>query len=218
MVALINATSILVILAAGLALFAIVRIDNFAGNVIGTMTEAVLSKVDLPSKEVLTNLRELREEVRTLGNALREIKAEENSPLQSEVARLKEALTTLNISVDRLANARTMLTDEAIAQLGRSVTDTLTNTRRGGDAAGGAAKAQPRKKGDPGIYRMAEHEGALQQPQATQLALVWRPRDYSLRTMGVFVRGVLGRHGAEAVTSTCFRPHQQRRQLQAGQS
>lgn len=136
LVALINATSILIILAAGLALFAIVRIDNFAGNVIGTMTEAVLSKVDLPSKDVLANLRELREEVRTLGNALREIKAEENSPLQSEVARLKEALTTLNISVDRLANARTMLTDEAIAQLGRSVTDTLTNIRACGSRLG----------------------------------------------------------------------------------
>jgi hypothetical protein len=48
----------------------------------------------------------------------------ENPAVQFEIARLKEALTTLNVSVDRLANTRTILTDEAIGQLGRAVTDT----------------------------------------------------------------------------------------------
>jgi hypothetical protein len=129
LLALINATAILVIVAAILALLAIGRIDNFAGNVVATMTEAVLSKINLPSKDVLANLRNLREEVGTLGNTLREIKAGENPILQSEIARLREALTALNGSVDRLANARTILTDEAIGQLGRSVTDTLTSMR-----------------------------------------------------------------------------------------
>jgi hypothetical protein len=136
LVALINATSILVIVAATLALVAIVRVDNFAGNVVATMTEAVLSKVDLPSKDVLANLRGLREEVRTLGNALKEIKSGENPILLSEVAGLKEALATLNVSIDRLANARTILTDEAIGELGRSVTDTLTNIRACGSQVG----------------------------------------------------------------------------------
>jgi hypothetical protein len=129
LLALINATAILVIVAAILALVAIARIDNFAGNVVGTMTEAALSKIDLPSKDVLANLRNLTEEVRALGNALREFKAGENPVLQSEIARLKEAVTALNLSVDRLTNARTILTDEAIGQLGRSVTETLTKMR-----------------------------------------------------------------------------------------
>ncbi len=62
LLALINATAILVIAAAILALVAIVRVDNFAGNVVATMTEAALSKIDLPSKEVLANLRNLTEE------------------------------------------------------------------------------------------------------------------------------------------------------------
>ena len=129
LLALTNATAILVIVAAILALIVMVRIDNFAGSVVTTMTEAVLSKIDLPSKSVLANLRNLTEEVRTLGNTLREIKVGENPAVQFEIARLKEALTTLNVSVDRLANTRTILTDEAIGQLGHAVTDTLTQMR-----------------------------------------------------------------------------------------
>ena len=129
LLALTNATAILVIVAAILALIVMVRIDNLAGRVVTTMTDAVLSKIDLPSKNVLANLRNLTEEVRTLGNTLRDIKVGENPVIQIEIARLKEALTALNASVDRLTNTRTILTDEAIAQLGRAVTDTLTQMR-----------------------------------------------------------------------------------------
>jgi hypothetical protein len=129
LLALINATAILVIAAAVLALVAIARIDHFAENVVATMTEAVLSKVDLPPKDVLANLRNLRAEVRTLGDTLREIKAGERPALQFEIARLKEALTVLNISVDRLGSARSILTDEAIRQLGRTVNDALMKLR-----------------------------------------------------------------------------------------
>jgi hypothetical protein len=129
LVALINATAILVIVAAILVLVAMARIDNFAGNVVATMTEAVLSKIDLPSRDVLANLRSLTEEVRTLGNTLREIRVGENPAAQSRIERLREGLTALNASLDRLANTRTILTDEAIGQLGRAVTNTLTKMR-----------------------------------------------------------------------------------------
>jgi hypothetical protein len=129
LLALINATAIPVIAAAILALIAIARIDHFDENVVAKMTEAVLSKVDLPPKDVLATLRNLTAEVRTLANALREIKAGENTALQSEIAQLKEALTVLNVSVDRLGSTRSILTDEAIEQLGRTVTDALMNLR-----------------------------------------------------------------------------------------
>ena len=129
LLSLINATAILVIVAAILALVAIARIDHFAENVVATMTEAVLSKVDLPPKDVLANLGNLTAQVRTLGNALREIKAGEHPALQSEITQLKEALTVLNISVDRLGSARSILTDEAIRQLGRTVNDALMKLR-----------------------------------------------------------------------------------------
>ena len=136
LLALINATAILVIVAAILVLAAMVRVDNFAGRTVSTMTTAVLSKIDLPSKDVLGNLRDLTEEVRTLGNTLREIKVGENPAVQLEITRLKDALTALNVSVDRLANARTILTDEAIGQLGRAVSDTLTKLKGCGSNVG----------------------------------------------------------------------------------
>ena len=141
LLALINATAILVIVAAALALIVMSRIDHFAENIAATMTEAVLSKVDLPAKDVLANLRNLTAEVRTLGNSLREIRTGDNPLIQVEIARLKEALTALDISVDRLANAKSILTDEAIGQLGRTVTDTLQKLR---DCSSNVGQMEPR--------------------------------------------------------------------------
>jgi hypothetical protein len=129
LLALINATAILAIVAAIVLLVAIERIDNFAGRLTSTMTQAVLAKVDLPSREVLANLAGLREDVRSLRDAIREVKATENPILQSKITGLTEALAALDTHVDRLANARTNLTDEVIGRLGQSVADALTNMR-----------------------------------------------------------------------------------------
>jgi len=142
LLALINATAILVIVAAILALVAIARINHFAENVAATMTEAVLSKVDLPERDVLTNIRNLTAEVRTLGNTLREIRAGDRPALQPELAQLKEALTVLNVSIDRIGNARSILTDEAIGQLGRTVTDGLMKLR---DCSSSARQVAPER-------------------------------------------------------------------------
>jgi hypothetical protein len=129
LLALTNATALLVIAAAILALVAIARIEHFAGNIVGTMTEAVLSKIDLPSRDVLANIRELTGEVRTLGTALREIKPRENPVLQSEIARLRESLTSLSDNVDRLRSSRSILTDEVAARFGDTITKTLVKLR-----------------------------------------------------------------------------------------
>ena len=129
LLSLINATAILVIVAAIVTVVAIARINHFAEDVVATMTEAVLSKVDLPSKDVLANLRSLTAEVRGLRDSLGELKAAKQPALQFEITQLKEALNVLNVNVDRLGSARSILTDEAIGQLGRTITDTLTKLR-----------------------------------------------------------------------------------------
>ena len=145
LLALINGTAILVIIAAIVTLVAIARINHFAENIVATMTEAALSKVDLPQKDVLENLRNLTAEARALGKALREIKAGEQPALQPEMAQLKEALTVLNVNVDRLGSARSILTDQAIGQLGRTVADALTKLR---DCSSSARISPHRKLGN----------------------------------------------------------------------
>jgi len=129
LLALINATAILVIVAAILALVAIARINHFAGTIVATTTEAVLSKLDLPSKDVLANIGELTGEVRALGNSLQEIRTGENPVLQSEIVQLKDSLTALSASVDRLRSSRSILTDEVATRFGGAITQTLTNLR-----------------------------------------------------------------------------------------
>jgi predicted PurR-regulated permease PerM len=129
LIALTNATAVLVIVAAVLTLVTIAQINNFAGNVVSAMTDAALSKIDLPSRGVLTDIRKMTEEISAFGNTLQNIREGENPALQSEIARLKERMGNLRTSIDRLTNTRTILTDEAIGQLGRSVSDTLTKMR-----------------------------------------------------------------------------------------
>jgi hypothetical protein len=141
LVALINATALLVIIAAVLALVAIERIESFAGNVTATMTDAVLSKVDLPSREVLSNIRELTGEVRTLGNSLHDIRTGENPVLRSEIVRLKEKLTGLSAGIDRLRNARSILTDEMAGRFGDAVTRIVMKMRDCDPALGQSAAA-----------------------------------------------------------------------------
>ena len=142
LLALINATSIIVIVAAILALFAIDRIEHFAENVVATMTEAVLSKVDLPPKDVLANLRNLTAEVRALRNTVAGFKTGENPALQFEIAQLKDKLTVLNSGVERLRSARSILTDEVIGQLGRTAADALVKLR---DCSSTAGPMEPRR-------------------------------------------------------------------------
>ena len=151
LLALINATAILVIVAAILALVAMARIEHFVGNTAATMTEAVLSKVDLPSRDVLANIRGLTGEVRALRVALGEIKAGENTVLQSEVARLREALTVLTASVDRLGSARSMLTDQAVTRLGGTITEALMRFRDCSSRRSASADGASSKSGTPAI-------------------------------------------------------------------
>jgi hypothetical protein len=132
LLALINGTAILVIIAAVLALIAITRLNNFAGHTASTMTEAVLSKIDLPSRDVLANLQDLRAEIRTLGDKLGEIRHGESPVLQAEIIQLERRLESFRTSIDRLSNARTVLITQAFDRLGQRVGETLVRMRAAG--------------------------------------------------------------------------------------
>ncbi len=143
LLALINGTATLVIVASILALVALIRIDKFVETSVATTTQAVLSKVDLPSKDVLANMRELTGEVHALRNTLSEIRAGENPILETKIARLREPLTALNTSIDRLGNSRSILTDAVAARFGDAITRTLTKLRDCSSNVGPMAPHRP---------------------------------------------------------------------------
>ena len=159
LLALINATAILVIVAAIATLLAIARINHFTENITAKDDGGRAVESRPARREVLANIRNLTAEVRTLGNTLREIKAGDRPALQPELAKLKEALTVLNVSIDRIGNARSILTDDAIGQLGRTITDGLTKlrdcsssarqVRRNGTLRNKTLEAEPFRKSRP---------------------------------------------------------------------
>jgi|SRR5437588_196165 len=125
LLALLNATAIFLIAAAILTPLALHRVDRFAENITATMTGAALSKIDLPSKDVLANIRDLTAELRGLRTTLRDARAAD----RPELDRLNERLVRLNAGVDRLTSARSVLADEAIRQFGVSAADAVTRLK-----------------------------------------------------------------------------------------
>jgi hypothetical protein len=129
LLALINGTTVLLIAGAVLILIASASIQNFVETTVSTLTESVLSKVDLPSKEVLTNIGELTREVRALNNSLREIRPGENPVVQSRIVQLKEALTLLSSNMDQLRSSRSVLTNEVATRAGDAISHILLTSQ-----------------------------------------------------------------------------------------
>ena len=127
LLALINATAILVIVAAILSLFAFSKVTHLANDVASTMTDAVLSRIDVKPQQVLTNLQNVAADVRALAASLKQARAEGSARLDPEVAKLSERLSTLQASVQQLGEARSSLIDEAITRKGSALAQSLQN-------------------------------------------------------------------------------------------
>jgi DNA anti-recombination protein RmuC len=127
LLALINATAILVIVAAILALVAFSKVTHLANDVASTMTDAVLSRVDVKPQQVLTNLQSVAADVRTLAASLKQARAEGPARLDPEVAKLGERLNALQASIQQLGEARSSLIDEAITRMGSTLAQSLQN-------------------------------------------------------------------------------------------
>jgi flagellar motility protein MotE (MotC chaperone) len=129
LLALINGTAILVIVAAILALVALSKVTHLADDVASTMTDAVLSRIDVKPQQVLADLQNVTTKVQELGKAFKQVKAEAPDRLDPEVAKLNERLGALQANIEQLREARSSLIDEAIARIGRALSETLQNLK-----------------------------------------------------------------------------------------
>jgi flagellar motility protein MotE (MotC chaperone) len=125
LLALINGTAILVIVAAILALVALSKVTHLAEDVASTMTDAVLSRIDVKPQQVIANLQNVTADVHALAGLLKQARVEVPDRLEPEVANLNERLSALQASIDQLREARSSLVDEAINRIGRVLSENL---------------------------------------------------------------------------------------------
>ncbi len=125
LLALLNGTAILVIAAALLALAATAKVTHLAENVAATMTDAVLSRVDVKPGRVIAKIDNLTTEIRSLRDALQQEKVERRADLDPAVRQLKEKLARLEKAIENLSDARSRLVNQAAAQLSLSLGEVL---------------------------------------------------------------------------------------------
>ena len=117
LLSLVNATSILVIVAAILAIIASQKVTHLAQNVASTMTDAVLSRVVGNPSEVVPNIQRVSDDVHTLLTALKQVESGGLPRLDPEIARLNERLSALDANIEQLKGARSRLIDEVIGKV-----------------------------------------------------------------------------------------------------
>ena len=125
LLALLNGTAILVIAAALLALAATAKVTHLAESVAATMTDAVLTRIDVKPRRVWEKLDDLTVEIQSLRSELQEKTVHGGAPLDPAIDRLYERLSALETAIDQLRDGRTQLLDEATARLSLSLGQAL---------------------------------------------------------------------------------------------
>jgi hypothetical protein len=129
LLALVNGTAVLVIVAAVLAMIASSKVMHLAQNVASTMTDAVFSKVSEDPRQLVQTIQGVSDDIHTLTVALAKAKADGVTGLNPEVTRLNERLDLLETNLKRLLGARSDLIEGLIAKVGNAVGDALQNFR-----------------------------------------------------------------------------------------
>ena len=125
LLALLNGTAVLVIVASVLALVASAKINHLSHDVATTMTDAVLSRVAVKPVEFRRTLEGVSTDIKTLTAELKQTRANAAASLEPAVARLNERLNALQTGVERLGEAREVLINEAVAQASVSLGEAL---------------------------------------------------------------------------------------------
>jgi hypothetical protein len=124
LLALVNGTAVLVILAAVLALVAIARIDGLSDRITATVTDAVMAETGVDPRAALADLQGLRADIRGLSETLTESKVS-GGALVAAIERLEGRLDSLEAGLAAIRQSRTALIDEGLASVSRSFADAL---------------------------------------------------------------------------------------------
>ncbi|MBD1548749.1 hypothetical protein [Roseibium aggregatum] len=132
LLALINATAILVIVAAVLAILAIDRFETAGADLAADLTVKAVSQLGMTPEALKTKLASLEEKMETIRTDLAEAKQNDDGPLRTQIAELNDTLTNLKAAVVKIGDARPAVAEAAIKQIGATLTDMLLQLRNCG--------------------------------------------------------------------------------------
>jgi hypothetical protein len=130
LLALVNGTAVLIIVAAVLVLVAAARIDHLAANVAATMSDAVLTRLDAEPQQLRAELRSFGDKISELTVALKTAATDGGPLLGGQITELGEQVAALRAGIEQLDGAKSRLIDETVAAFGQSVAAGIERWRR----------------------------------------------------------------------------------------
>ena len=121
LLALVNATAVLIIVAALMVIIAFNAVNDSAARLAGSVTGAVAAEMKFNPQQLLDSIDTLNAEISTFLAASSAQQSERADQLEAKITALSSAVTQLN---DTLSAESLRLTDEVV----RSATDALTDT------------------------------------------------------------------------------------------
>lgn len=129
LVALVNATAILVIAACVLAIIVLDRVNGAAESVASSVTDATLARLQVSPTEFKARLAVLDDRIAQIATKLETAGADQDGELVRQVAQLNATLADLKLAADGIKAAGPEVTDAAFRQAGTIVTESLLALR-----------------------------------------------------------------------------------------
>lgn len=129
LLALVNATALLVIVACVLVIVVLNRVDQAGARIAGTVTEAALAKLDMTPAALKERLQSVDGTVAALVDQLETAGARDDRALTLQVAELNRTLTDLKAAAQNLGSAGPDITEAAFRQAGETLTEAILSVR-----------------------------------------------------------------------------------------
>ncbi|MGI9481771.1 MAG: hypothetical protein ACR2OR_05365 [Hyphomicrobiales bacterium] len=127
--ALLNATVVLVIIAAVSGVLLLNKIDSFGQTAAANATNAAFSAVGLNAQQTLTKFDEISTSLDEVKDAIKQASIEPFSKQSVQLEKLSGQLAELNALLGELSVKRAVFTNEAIEKLGTTLSESLIRVR-----------------------------------------------------------------------------------------
>jgi hypothetical protein len=117
LLALVNATAILVIVAAVLAIIAFNRFETAGANLAADLTVKAVAQLGVTPDALKMKLASLEEKMEALKAGLAQAKQNDDGPLRTQIAELDTTLNELKAAVVKLGDAQPAVADAALNRL-----------------------------------------------------------------------------------------------------